>query len=255
MALDITVRRPAGIDIRERGRSADGEALFLDDRLYFQLLVFGACPDAAPVVKELETHRIDGALYVSLDDPYGIGLMTLSREPDHFVTTVRAMMRREPFASMRPHPSRTLFGRTYAIGYESDLEEVLLRRPHRYVCNPDWPWSIWYPLRRTGSFEQLNADERRTILMEHGGIGQAYGRADHAHDIRLACHGLDRKDNDFVVGLLGKDLYPLSAIIQRMRKTRQTSSYLSQIGPFFVGKVIWQSAMPTPPGKGEAHAV
>jgi len=33
----------------------------------------------------------------------------------------------------------------------------------------------------------------------------AYGSADLAHDIRLACHGLDKGDSDFVVGLIGKD--------------------------------------------------
>ncbi len=36
--------------------------------------------------------------------------------------------------------------------------------------------------------------------MEHGGIGHAYGRAGYGTDIRLACHGLDKNDNDFVVG-------------------------------------------------------
>jgi hypothetical protein len=60
-----------------------------------------------------------------------------------------------------------------------------------------WPWAIWYPLRRAGSFEQLSAQEQRTILMEHGGIGHAYGRAGYGTDIRLACYGLDQNDNDF----------------------------------------------------------
>ena len=60
---------------------------------------------------------------------------------------------------------------------------------------------VWYPLRRNGRFAQLPADEQRTILAEHGEIGMAFGAADYAHDIRLACHGLDRDDNDFVIGL------------------------------------------------------
>src|SRR6266705_1182402 len=58
-----------------------------------------------------------------------------------------------------------------------------------------------------------------------------------------ACHGLDKDDNDFVVGLIGKDLYPLSAIVQTMRKTQQTSLYLERLGPFFVGRALWQGAM------------
>jgi chlorite dismutase len=68
-----------------------------------------------------------------------------------------------------------------------------------------------------------------------------FGAADYVHDIRLACHGLDQDDNDFVIGLTGKDLYPLSAIVQTMRKTQQTSLYLQKLGPFFVGRAAWQS--------------
>ncbi len=62
-----------------------------------------------------------------------------------------------------------------------------------------------------------------------------------AQDIRLACHGLDKNDNDFVIGVLGRELYPCSAVIQAMRKTKQTSQYLESLGPFFIGKAIWQS--------------
>ena len=65
-----------------------------------------------------------------------------------------------------------------------------------------------------------------------------------ANDLRLACHGLDRNDNDFVVGLIGPRLHPLSAVVQEMRKTEQTAQYLDSLGPFFIGKVVWQSAMP-----------
>ena len=76
---------------------------------------------------------------------------------------------------------------------------------------------------------------------EHGPIGKRYGFAGLAADIRLACHGLDKHDNDFVIGLLGPDLFPLSAVVQEMRKTEQTSQFLDSLGPFFIGKVAWQS--------------
>jgi chlorite dismutase len=77
---------------------------------------------------------------------------------------------------------------------------------------------VYYPLRRSGRFAQLPADEQRVILAEHGAIGMSFGAGDYAHDIRLACHGLDKDDNDFVIGLIGKELFPLSAIVQTMRK-------------------------------------
>ena len=78
------------------------------------------------------------------------------------------------------------------------------------------------------------------MLSEHGGIGRAYGKAGFATDIRLACHGLNKDDNDFIVGLLGKELFPLSALVQHMRRTRQTSEFIEKMGPFFVGRALWQ---------------
>ena len=134
-----------------------------------------------------------------------------------------------------------MLGRTYAMGYEPDLEHTLIKRPRQRVCNPEWPWAIWYPLRRSGTFEQLPAQEQRVILMEHGGVGRSFGKAGLGTDIRLACYGLDKNDNDFVIGLVGPQLYPLSSIVQRMRKTRQTSLHLESLGPFFVGKAVWQN--------------
>ena len=107
--------------------------------------------------------------------------------------------------------------------------------------NPAWPWAVWYPLRRRGSFAKLPAEDQRAILMEHGTIGRAFGEADLGHDIRLACYGLDPADNDFVIGLVGKDLHPLSVLVQTMRKTRQTSEFIERLGPFFVGRAVWRS--------------
>ena len=241
MALDIQEKRPLGVDLRERGQDEAGNTIYQDARLYMQLQVFSGCHDLDLVAQQCEQHAVRGALYADAKDPYGFGVLAISEDESYFVDQLRDVFNRPPFTGYTHQPAFTFFGRTYTIGYESDLDEVLLKRPQRYVTNPDWPWAVWYPLRRTGSFEELAAQERRAILMEHGGIGHAYGKADHAHDIRLACHGLDTHDNDFVVGLLGKRLYPLSALVQRMRQTRQTSRFLSQMGPFFVGKVHWQS--------------
>ena len=61
-------------------------------------------------------------------------------------------------------------------------------------------------------------------------------------NVRLACHGIDTNDNEFVIGLVGKELHPLSHLVQRMRRTRQTSEFMQQMGPFFVGRALWRSA-------------
>ena len=197
--------------------------------------------DAAPLAHALERAKIAGVLYEDVNDPRGVGVLTFSEDPDYFLDRVRPVLNGPGFSVLVQKPEYTMLGRTYSIGYEPDLPDVLLHRPRRTVLNPAWKWGVWYPLRRSGKFAQLPADEQRVILAEHGTIGMSFGAGDYAHDIRLACHGLDKDDNDFVIGLIGKDLYPLSALVQTMRKTQQTSLYLERLGPFFVGRALWQA--------------
>ena len=243
MASPTAARRgPEPPDLSEKGGIKNGEAQRSDRRLFMQLMAFGGCENAGPLVDAAASAGISGALYEDVNDPRGVGLLTLSEDPAFFLERVRTMLNGPAFRALLQKPEYTMLGRTYAIGYEPDLEEVLLHRPRRTVLNRDWKWGVWYPLRRSGKFAQLPADEQRVILAEHGSIGMSFGVADYAHDIRLACHGLDKEDNDFVIGLLGKDLYPLSAIVQTMRKTQQTSLYLERLGPFFVGRALWQSS-------------
>lgn len=228
------------VDISERGKDAEGNPTSLNERLYLQLLAFGGCLNTAVLVEALETSGLSGVLYADVNDPQGIGLLTFSSDPAHFVHTVRPLLTNEPFASLTLKPHYTMLGRTYSIGYERDLDYVLLRKPAVRVTDPQYPWAVWYPLRRSGEFEKLSQGEQSTILQEHGGIGRAYGSSGHAVDVRLACHGLDTNDNDFVTGLVSSDLTGISKIVQRMRKTVQTSTYLERLGPFFVGHAIWQ---------------
>ncbi|MGQ0732301.1 MAG: chlorite dismutase family protein [Acidobacteriota bacterium] len=234
------------VDILEHGRGEDGRPITSNRRLFMQLFAYGGCRDTAALTDALASRGIHGVLYEDVSDPFGVGLVTFSEDLGYFVQDVRQFLRRAPFADLVAKPEYTMLGRTYALGYESDLLEVLIRRPVRHLLNPQLAWAIWYPLRRAGSFEQLSPKEQNAILMEHGGVGRAYGKAGYAHDVRLACHGLDKNDNDFVIGLLGPELHALSSIVQRMRRTRQTSLHLERLGPFFVGRVLWQSLPPTP---------
>ena len=145
------------------------------------------------------------------------------------------MFRRSPFADLAPRPELTMTGRTYSTGREENLADWMIERPKRYALDPEWPWAVWYPLRRKPEFELLEGREKGAVMMEHGMIGKSFGDAGHVRDIRLACHGLNQADNDFLLGLLGKELYPLSRIVQEMRKTQQTSKHIASLGPFFVG--------------------
>jgi hypothetical protein len=238
----MTASAPGGspevkVDVAERG--ANGQTS--TRRLFMQLQVFGGCPEPKALAGALERSQIEAVLYADLQDPRGVGVLTFAEDPAFFVTRLREVLGAEPFGSLIQKPALSMIGRSYASGFEQDLEDWLVRRPRRTVLNPAWPWAVWYPLRRTGAFAKLSPQEQGAILREHGTIGRAYGDADLAHDIRLACHGLETHDNDFLIGLVGKELQPLSHLVQTMRKTAQTSEYMASLGPFFVGYALWQS--------------
>ncbi len=226
-------------DLSEHG----GRGASSDTRLFMQFHAFTGCRDDAPLIDTLVAAGCDAVLYRDLNDPLGVALVTMSSDPDFFIDTAQPILRAAPFSTLTPRPEYTMFGRTYSLGYEPDLDDTLIQRPRRHALTPGWPWAVWYPLRRSGAFARLPEEEQKDILKEHGVIGFAFGTNDLAHDIRLACHGLDKHDNDFVIGLMGKDLHPLSALVQMMRKTRQTSTYLERLGPFFVGRVVYQSLL------------
>jgi len=238
----VSSPEPTRIDVQERGANQQTS----DRRLYMQLQVFGGCLDPKPLVGALESRRIEAALYQDVNDPRGIGVLAMSEDPAFFVNGLRELFNADPFATLALKPEFSMFGRTYSSGFETDLEDWLLRRPRRAVLNPAWPWGIWYPLRRTGGFARLSGKEQGEVIREHSVLGRAYGDADLAHDIRLACHGLDVHDNDFVIGLVGHDLHPLSHLVHAMRKTAQTSQYIQTLGPFFVGHALWQSPLAGP---------
>jgi Chlorite dismutase len=224
------------VDVQEHG--AQGQVA--DRRLFVQLQAFGACADSKSLVRALEASRVEAVLYQDLNDPRGVGVLAMSEDPVFFAQGLREILNAEPFAGLSLKSAFTMIGRTYASGFEADLEDWLLQRPRRTVLNAAWPWAIWYPLRRTGTFARLSAQEQGAVIREHSVLGRAYGDADLAHDVRLACHGLDAHDNDFVIGLVGRELHPLSHLVQAMRKTVQTSQYLETLGPFFVGHALWQ---------------
>ncbi|AUX44621.1 hypothetical protein SOCE26_060870 [Sorangium cellulosum] len=235
------------IDVAERGAPREGRPQVMDRRLFMQLLVF-RCPSAEDpaaltnaVGRALTEHGAAAVVYEDVSDPRGIAVLTWAEDPAFFVQTVRPALQRAELRALELRPDFTMLGRTYSTGYEQELEYWLLRRPSETVLNPAWSWAVWYPLRRSGAFSKLEGREQGSILREHGTIGRAYGAQDLAHDIRLACHGLDARDNEFVIGLVGKELHPLSHIVQTMRKTRQTSEFISQMGPFFVGRVAFRN--------------
>jgi chlorite dismutase len=229
-------------DLRERGRLKDGTAIFSSRRLWIQFLAFGGCRDVAPLREALEASGQTAALYADLNDSQGVGLVRMHEDPEFFVSQGREFLNTSVFADLLPKPELTMTGRTYAVGYENDLDEVLVQRPQGRILDPSLGWAIWYPVKRTKAFEALAEADKHTVMMDHGDIGKRFGKAGMAHDIRLASHGLDFNDNDFVIGILSADLAAGSLVVQAMRKSLQTMHHLEALGPFFTGRVLGQWA-------------
>lgn len=228
-------------DLREHGALIRGQSQTLDRRLFVQLHVFTGCMSTDEVIAAVKESGLRAAVYADLNDPRGVGVLLMDENPSTFAEVGRALLVSDPFSALKPRLDWTMIGRTYASGREPDLVDFLLHKVPRNVLNPANPWAIWYPLRRIGAFNRLPRAEQGKILMEHGMLGRSYGEAGYASDVRLECHGLDRDDNDFVIGLIGSDLFPLSRLVKDMRSTRQTGEFIQAMGPFFVGKALFQA--------------
>jgi chlorite dismutase len=227
----------------EHGGPIRGEPQTLNTRLFVQLHVFTGCLDTTPVTAAVRKSELSAVVYTNLNDPRGLGVLFMSEDPGLFAGAVRELLIKSPFRELTPTPAFTMIGRTYGSGREPNLKDFLLNKVPRNVLHSDYPWAIWYPLRRTGAFNRLPRAEQGKILYEHGMLGRRYGEAGHAVDVRLECHGIDRDDNEFVIGLIGPELYPLSKLVKDMRATRQTAEFIQAMGPFFVGKVLYQAPL------------
>lgn len=245
------------VDVNEYGGKKNGVKQAMNRRLFMQLLVFrfpagssqpvsggpSSAPDAVAteLTSTLRARKIPGVVYADAMDPRSLALLTWSDDPAHFVKNVRPLFTEGALARAELRQDFAMIGRTYGTGHEPDLEWFLLKRPVENVTNEAYRWHVWYPLRRKGSFAKLEPIDQSHILREHAALGIAYGQGELAHDVRLACHGIDAEDNEFVIGLVGKELHPLSHLVQAMRKTRQTSEFIEKMGPFFVGYVVGTS--------------
>ena len=235
-------QRPEPPNIQEVGAPLDGKPQVSDRRLFFQLHVFKDCLDPNLIVEKLEKGSLNAVLYDDLNHPTGLGVLLAAEDPAALIVESRTLLDVSNRSSLSYRPEMTMTGRTYSSGREPNLEEWLLNKPLQNVLNPNFPWAIWYPLRRSPEFYRLEHRERGRILGEHALLGRGYAAGGYASDIRLTCFGLDTNDNEFVIGVVGPDLHPLSRLIQDMRQTEQTTTYIESLGPFFVGKVQKQFA-------------
>src|SRR5262249_23552037 len=149
------------IDVNEYGGKRDGVRQSMNRRLFMQLLVFDAPPGAEPgavaqhAAALLRKERIPGVVYADAMDPRGLGLLSWGEDPARFVREVRPLFATDALRNAAIRPGWTMFGRTYSTGHEPDLEHAMLRRAVNNVMNEDYPWHVWYPLRRSGAFAKL----------------------------------------------------------------------------------------------------
>ena len=141
----------------ETGRDEQGLPRVAHFRLFVQVQAFSECADIDPVQSAMEERassdpEFEAVLYQDLNDPRGFAIATAHRDENFFITSMREFLQGGAFRGLTPKPEFAMFGRTYSIGYETDLDEVLLHRPRRRMFDPEMPWAIWYPLRRSGSF-------------------------------------------------------------------------------------------------------
>ena len=87
-----------------------------------QLLAFGGCDDAAAVARHLERPGVEGVVYEDVNDPRGIAVLALARTPETFVEPCGPRSTPDRAPSLTLKPEYTMLGRTYALGYEPDLE-------------------------------------------------------------------------------------------------------------------------------------
>lgn len=213
----------------------------LDRRLFVQVLCFGESVPTEHLIEDLDEAPFPAVLYEQLNDPEGVALVTWNEDPAFFTEELRCWLGEMSFSAGVFQPQLSMLGRTYALGHEQNLEDWLVHKPPRTLCGEAGEWAIWYPLRRAGAFEGLADEDKARIMREHAEIGMGFAMGGHGSDVRLACHGLDVNDNDFVIGLIGPQLHPLSAMVQTMRSTEQTSRYLERLGPFVVGRRVFAS--------------
>lgn len=107
---------PEPPDLSERGGMRAGQPQRSDERLFMQLLAYGGCRDTAPLARALDVPGVEGVLYADANDPQGVAILTVTRDPNFFVETLRPILNGSAFADLSPKPELTMLGRTYAIG-------------------------------------------------------------------------------------------------------------------------------------------
>ena len=94
----------AKADVRERGANQQS----VDRRLFMQLQAFGGCTDVKPLVRALESSRLETVLYHDVNDPRGVAVLGMSEDPAFFVGPFRDLLNTGPFGETIANDYRPL---------------------------------------------------------------------------------------------------------------------------------------------------
>src|SRR6516164_6544652 len=100
-------RGPEPPDLSETGARRNGRPQRSDERLFMQFMAFGHCHDVQSLARALEPTAISGVLYEDVNDPHGVGLLSLTQDPNEFLDKLRRILNLEPFASLQQKPEFT----------------------------------------------------------------------------------------------------------------------------------------------------
>ena len=115
------------LDIREIGApTPDGNPQTSSRRLFLQLHAFAGSPQPEALVEALSASSLESVLYEDLNDPTGVAVLLIAKDPADVVVEGRELFVSQPFSELRPKPELTMIGRTYSTGREPDLEDWLL---------------------------------------------------------------------------------------------------------------------------------
>src|SRR5438045_2908617 len=107
----VTRKGPEPPDISEKGGMKGGQPQRSDERLFMQLLVFGGCTDTRALADAIAVPGVEGAVYEDANDPQGVGILTVAKDPNFFIDTLRPILNGPAFGSLTPKPEFTMLGR------------------------------------------------------------------------------------------------------------------------------------------------
>src|SRR3954453_16893499 len=90
------------VDVTEKGRSPSGEVITSNRRMYMQFLAYGDVKDTSALISALKMAGVDAVLYEDINDPTGVGLLTLNEAPERFIEAYRPLLNSKPFAELTP---------------------------------------------------------------------------------------------------------------------------------------------------------